>query len=50
VFSDRQDDLGKPDRFDVYYGMADCRIGAAHLHLPDTLPEGTTADSPAAKV
>jgi len=26
---DRRDDLGSPDRFDVYYGMADNRIGAA---------------------
>lgn len=24
---DRRDDLGTPDRFDVYYGMADDRIG-----------------------
>ena len=24
---DRRDDLGLPDRFDVYYGMADNRIG-----------------------
>ena len=28
---DRRDDLGTPDRFDVYYGMADNRIGAARL-------------------
>jgi beta-1,2-mannobiose phosphorylase / 1,2-beta-oligomannan phosphorylase len=26
---DRRDDLGLPDRFDVYYGMADNRIGVA---------------------
>jgi hypothetical protein len=39
-----------PDRFDVYYGMADNRIGAAHLDLPDRLPSGADADSPAAKV
>jgi predicted GH43/DUF377 family glycosyl hydrolase len=43
---DRRDDLGKPDRFDVYYGMADNRIGAARLDLPDHLPAGTRADSP----
>jgi len=30
---DRRDDLGQPDRFDVYYGMADDRIGAASLDL-----------------
>jgi predicted GH43/DUF377 family glycosyl hydrolase len=30
---DRRDDLGLPDRFDVYYGMADCRIGVARLDL-----------------
>jgi hypothetical protein len=34
---DRRDDLGTPDRFDVYYGMADNRIGAARLDLPDHL-------------
>ena len=31
---DRRDDLGEPDRFDIYYGMADNRIGAACLHVP----------------
>lgn len=35
---DRRDDLGKPDRFDVYYGMADDRIGVARLDVPETLP------------
>ena len=35
---DRRDDLGKPDRFDVYYGMADNRIGVARLDLPPILP------------
>jgi predicted GH43/DUF377 family glycosyl hydrolase len=47
---DRRDNLGTPDRFDVYYGMADNRIGAARLDLPDHLPLGTDADSPEAKV
>jgi predicted GH43/DUF377 family glycosyl hydrolase len=47
---DRRDDLGTPDRFDVYYGMADNRIGAARLDLPDHLPPGADADSPEAKV
>jgi predicted GH43/DUF377 family glycosyl hydrolase len=47
---DRRDDLGSPDRFDVYYGMADNRIGVARLDLPDCLrPEGC-ADPPEAKV
>jgi beta-1,2-mannobiose phosphorylase / 1,2-beta-oligomannan phosphorylase len=41
---DRRDDLGKPERFDVYYGMADNRIGAARLDLPDVLPQGGVAD------
>jgi predicted GH43/DUF377 family glycosyl hydrolase len=36
---DRRDDIGKPDRYDVYYGMADRRIGAATFDLPATLPE-----------
>jgi predicted GH43/DUF377 family glycosyl hydrolase len=47
---DRRDDLGTPDRFDIYYGMADNRIGVARLDLPDRLPAGADADSPAAKV
>ncbi len=41
---DRRDDLGKPDYFDIYYGMADNRIGAARLDLPDILPPGGLAD------
>jgi len=53
VFStgiDRRDDLGMPNRFDVYYGMADKRIGVARLDLPDILlPEGV-ADSPKEKM
>jgi predicted GH43/DUF377 family glycosyl hydrolase len=47
---DRRDDLGSPDRFDVYYGMADNRIGVARLDMPDFLPPGGAADSPVAKV
>jgi predicted GH43/DUF377 family glycosyl hydrolase len=47
---DRRDDLGRPDRLDIYYGMADNRIGVARLDLPDHLPAGADADSPAAKV
>ena len=47
---DRRDDLGRPDRFDIYYGMADSRIGVARLDLPDHLPAGADADSLAAKV
>ena len=47
---DRRDDLGLPDRFDVYYGMADDRIGVARLDLPDFLPPGGVADPPEAKV
>jgi predicted GH43/DUF377 family glycosyl hydrolase len=35
---DRRDDLGLPDRFDVYYGMADDRIGVARLDVPEILP------------
>jgi predicted GH43/DUF377 family glycosyl hydrolase len=41
---DRRDDLGLPDRFDVYYGMADNRIGVARLDLPESLPPGALAD------
>ncbi|BBO33419.1 glycosidase [Lacipirellula parvula] len=47
---DRRDDLGLPDRIDVYYGMADSRIGVARLDLPDHLPLGAPADSPGAVV
>jgi hypothetical protein len=47
---DRRDDLGMPDRFDVYYGMADYRIGVARLDLPDQLPREGSADPPEAKV
>ena len=42
---DRRDDLAMPDRFDVYYGMADNRIGVARLDLPDVLPSGGVANS-----
>ena len=45
---DRRDDLGLPDRLDVYYGMADNRIGVARLNLPDHLPPGASADPPGA--
>jgi predicted GH43/DUF377 family glycosyl hydrolase len=47
---DRRDDLGSPDRFDIYYGMADYRIGAARLDLPDFLPPAGVADPPEGKV
>jgi hypothetical protein len=44
---DRRDDLGSPDRFDVYYGMADNRIGVARLDVPDSCrrEESPTAGS-----
>jgi beta-1,2-mannobiose phosphorylase / 1,2-beta-oligomannan phosphorylase len=47
---DRRDDLGSPNRFDVYYGMADDRIGVARLEVPDFLPPVGVADPPEAKV
>ena len=47
---DRRDDLGAPDRFDVYYGMADNRIGVARLDLPNSLQSVGVADPPGAKV
>ena len=47
---DRRDDLGSPDCFDVYYGMADKRIGVARLKMPEQLPPGGLADAPQAKV
>ena len=39
---DRRDDLGTPERFDVYYGMGDNRIGVARLDLPERLPVNPT--------
>jgi predicted GH43/DUF377 family glycosyl hydrolase len=47
---DRRDDLGRPNRFDVYYGMADNRIGVARLELPDRVPHQGVADAPENKV
>ena len=41
VFPTGVDDRGE-GRVDVYYGMADLRIGAARLQIPDQLPEETT--------
>jgi predicted GH43/DUF377 family glycosyl hydrolase len=43
---DRRDDLGSANRFDVYYGMADSRIGVARLDVPEHLPLGAPADLP----
>ena len=37
--TDRRDDIGQPNRIDVYYGMADDRIGVAKMEIPDVLPE-----------
>src|ERR1019366_1608678 len=47
---DRRDDLGVPDRFDIYYEMADYRIGVARLDVPDFVPSVGVADPPEAKV
>ena len=47
---DQRNDLGLQDRFDIYYGMADNRIGLARLDLPDLLPQEGAADAPNAKV
>jgi predicted GH43/DUF377 family glycosyl hydrolase len=41
---DRREGLGSPEHFDVYYGMADNRIGVARLEVPDRLPTGGVAD------
>jgi predicted GH43/DUF377 family glycosyl hydrolase len=43
---DRRDDLGTPDRFDIYYGMADNRIGVARLDLPEQILSGAVVDAP----
>jgi beta-1,2-mannobiose phosphorylase / 1,2-beta-oligomannan phosphorylase len=47
---DCRNDLGLPDRFDVYYGMADSRIGVARLDLPAILPPEGIADNTDATV
>jgi predicted GH43/DUF377 family glycosyl hydrolase len=47
---DRREDIGLPNRFDVYYGMADCRIGVARLDLPDSLPSGGVGLGPPGKI
>jgi predicted GH43/DUF377 family glycosyl hydrolase len=44
---DRRDDVGQPDRFDVYYGMADDRIGVATLDLKAASPSILSAEEPA---
>ncbi len=36
---DCRSDIGQPNRFDIYYGMADDMIGVASLTIPDKLPE-----------
>ena len=35
---DQRTDIGQPNRLDVYYGMADDRIGVATLTIPRRLP------------
>jgi predicted GH43/DUF377 family glycosyl hydrolase len=47
---ERRDDLGAPNCFDVYYGMADDRIGVARLDIPEHLSPDALADPPEAKV
>jgi predicted GH43/DUF377 family glycosyl hydrolase len=47
---DRRDDLASPNRFDIYYGMADDRIGVARLDVPHFLPTEGLADPPGARV
>ena len=43
---DRRNDIGLPNRFDVYYGMADSRIGVAKLNVPEHLPQRSSAHLP----
>jgi len=35
---DRRLDINEPDRYDVYYGVNDFRIGVAKLLVPPTIP------------
>jgi beta-1,2-mannobiose phosphorylase / 1,2-beta-oligomannan phosphorylase len=48
---DQRADLGEPNRVDVYYGMADSRIGVARTDLPEELPvEAQKQDQPSTKL
>jgi predicted GH43/DUF377 family glycosyl hydrolase len=47
---DRRADRGGRECFDVYYGMADSRVGVARLILPDQLPLEACADPPLGEV
>ncbi|MEO8900431.1 MAG: glycosidase [Polyangiaceae bacterium] len=47
---DRRADRDGHECFDVYYGMADSKIGVARLLLPAELPREGCADSPQGKV
>jgi predicted GH43/DUF377 family glycosyl hydrolase len=39
--TDCRHDIGQPERVDVYYGMADDRIGVAKMNIPNQLPTPT---------
>ena len=41
--------LDPPDRFDIYYGMADNGIGVVRLDVPELSPPGELEDPPEAK-
>jgi hypothetical protein len=43
---DRRDDIGEPDRLDVYYGINDYQIAVARLDIPAELPHAGEADAP----
>ena len=47
---DQRFDLQDPNRLDIYYGMADTRIDAARLRVPETLPEQAQAHKEEGKV
>jgi predicted GH43/DUF377 family glycosyl hydrolase len=46
---DQRPDVEDPEGLDVYYGMADTRIGVARLHLPKRLPPRTGEEQPIAR-
>ena len=47
--ADRRDDIGQPNRIDVYYGINDYRIAVARLDVPSTLPHPGIADPPSGR-
>jgi predicted GH43/DUF377 family glycosyl hydrolase len=46
---DQRVDIGQPDRYDVYFGLNDYRIGVARIDVPDPLPNDGVVEEYAAR-